>query len=161
MDASKFNMLFRHPCTRVWLAVAGLTGALLLGAVLRRGASSQRTATKMQVAEGADARTGSTVAVGDSALTAPVNPFRAPFAWSAIALDMPPRPLPGQDRPDANGRCRTRGQVAINGGCWRALKVSANECDEESYVYKGACYTPVFPPPRPATSAPTDDAGNP
>jgi hypothetical protein len=115
----------------------------------------------MQVAEGADARTGSTVAVGDSALMAPVAPLRAPLAWPAIAVDMPPRPLPGQARPDANGRCLTRAQVAINGACWRELKVSAKDCDEESYVYKGACYSPVFPPPRPATSGPAGDAGNP
>jgi serine/threonine protein kinase len=142
-----------------WFAAASLGASLALAVGLSRNASHIEEPTTTQLAEQEHAKDGGTVAVGDSALTAPVAPLRAPFAWSAISVDMPPRPLPGQARPDANGRCLTRGQVAINGGCWRKLDVSdMKECDEESYVYKRACYTPVFPPPRPATSGPTEGA---
>ncbi|MFP2925463.1 hypothetical protein ACLESO_09625, partial [Pyxidicoccus sp. 3LG] len=82
-----------------------------------------------------------------------------PFAWSAIAVDAPPRPLPGQLRPDAMGRCPHRAQFAINGGCWKRLATDLRDCDGTGdYVYKGACYTPVFLPPRPATSGPADDS---
>jgi serine/threonine-protein kinase len=161
MDASKFNRGFRHPSTRVWLAVVGLTGVLLLGARWRPGASSLQEATKMQVVEGADVRTGGTVAVGDSALTAPMAPFRAPFAWSAIAVELPPKPLPEQLRPDATGRCPHRSEVAINGGCWKKLAVDLKDCEEVDYVYKGGCYIPAFPPPRPGMSNPMGIASNP
>lgn len=142
-------------------AVASLGASLALAVGLSRNTSRVEESMveepmKEPLVEQKRARDGGTVAVGDSALTAPVTPSRAPFAWSTIAVDMPPKPLPGQARPDANGRCRTRGQVAINGGCWRPLKDSAKECDEESYVYKGDCYIPVFPPPRPATSGPAE-----
>lgn len=143
-----------------WLAAASLGASLALAVGLSRNASHVEEHTTEPLTEQELARDGGTVAVGDTALTAPVDSSRGPSAWSAITVDMPPKPLPGQARPDAYGRCLTRGQVVINGGCWRELKVSAEECDEESYVYKGACYTPVFRP-RPATSGPTNDAGNP
>jgi serine/threonine-protein kinase len=142
-----------------WFAAAGLGASLALAVGLSRNASYVEEPTTEPLTEQELAKDAGTVAVGDSALTSPAAPARAPFAWSAIAVDMPPKPLPGQARPDANGRCLTRGQVIINGACWRRLYVSdIKDCDEESYVYKGACYLPVFPPPRPATSGPTDQA---
>ncbi|MCY1020311.1 serine/threonine protein kinase [Pyxidicoccus sp. MSG2] len=142
-----------------WFAAASLGASLALAVGLNRNASQVAEPTPEPLTQQEHAKDGGTVAVGDSVLTAPVAPVRAPSAWSAITLDMPPRPLPGQARPDANGRCFTRGQVVINGGCWRELKVSdMKDCDEESYVYKRACYTPVFPPPRPATSGTTEGA---
>lgn len=64
---------------------------------------------------------------------------------------LPPNPLPGQQRPDANGHCSSKLQVSINGGCWFKLAADVKDCDEYGYVYKGGCYYPAFPPPRPAT----------
>ncbi|MFP2933323.1 serine/threonine protein kinase, partial [Pyxidicoccus sp. 3LG] len=82
-------------------------------------------------------------------------PERAPSVWSAIAVDLPPKPFPGQRRPDAGGRCPGKVQVAINGGCWRRLPVDLKDCDEwDGFQYRGACYLPVLTPPRPSTSGP-------
>jgi serine/threonine-protein kinase len=81
-----------------------------------------------------------------------MSPKQAPSAGLTIAADMPSTPLPGQPRPDASGRCPRRSQVAINGGCWLQLAADVKDCDEDGYVYKGACYIPAFPPPRPATA---------
>ena len=142
-----------------WFAAVGLGASLASGVGMLLSTKPVEERATTQLAEQGEAKDGGTVAVGDSALTAPVAPERAPSVWSAIAVDLPPRPLPGQSRPDATGRCPTRGQVPINGGCWRKLAITdMKDCDEESYVYRGACYVPTFPPPRPATSGPTKRA---
>ena len=101
-----------------------------------------------------ETRDGGTAAVGDSALTAPEAPAPPPSEWSAIALEVPPKPLPGQRRPDANGRCPGKSHVPIHGGCWIKAAGDLEDCDEGTYLYKGACYVPVFPPPRPPISRP-------
>jgi serine/threonine-protein kinase len=111
-----------------------------------------------------DARDAGTAAVGDSVLTAPVASSHAPSMLTPVAADMPDKPLPGQARPNASGRCRSRPQVVINGGCWLKVEVDLSECkeSEDNYVYKGACYQPGYAPPPPATSNPTEsrDGGN-
>jgi len=106
-------------------------------------------------------RDGGAVGLGDAAMTEPVATRQETSTWSPMGLDLPSRPLPGQLRPDANGRCPSQYQVHINGGCWRRMAESAEDCDDYSYRYKGACYLPVYPRPRPPTSSPTDaaDAG--
>ncbi len=102
-----------------------------------------------------------TVAVGDSALTARAEPHHVFSGWPAIALDMPSKPLQGQVRPDANGRCPRGNHIPINGGCWVRVYVVPKDCPRDGYVYKDGCYEPAFPPPRPATSDPIEapDAG--
>ncbi len=99
-----------------------------------------------------ESRDAGAAAVGDSVLTAPVAPSRAP---SVIALDMPSKPFPKQSKPDAHGRCPKSTQVSINGGCWMKVDVPLERC-KDGYVYKGGCYEPAFPPPRPATSDPVE-----
>ncbi|WP_164013957.1 serine/threonine protein kinase [Pyxidicoccus trucidator] len=143
-------------------AAAGLGGALALsaGGVLRVPAIEEPATAPLAQQE--ESRDGGTVAVGDTALTAPVAPGREPSVWSTIAVEMPPKPLPGQSRPDATGRCPRRMQVPLNGGCWVKVSISdMKECDESAYVYKGGCYEPAFPSPRPATSGPTRRADSP
>jgi serine/threonine-protein kinase len=141
---------------RRWLAAASMGGALALGAgwMLRAqlGAEVERRHAAVSEGEG----DGGTVAVGDTALTAPVPPTRPPSAWASVAVDLPLRPLPGQRRPDARGRCPLKAQVPINGGCWIRLPVEPENCKEEGYVYKGGCYVPSFPPARPPTSSPAE-----
>ncbi|MFP2905506.1 hypothetical protein ACLESD_10680 [Pyxidicoccus sp. 3LFB2] len=106
-------------------------------------------------AEQEESRDAGTVAVGDSALTALVEPKKAPSVWASIAVDVPPKPFPGQQRPDAKGRCPGKVQFAINGGCWTKLPVDEKDCGEWGGVaYRGACYVPALTPPRPATSGP-------
>ncbi|RKH44785.1 serine/threonine-protein kinase [Corallococcus llansteffanensis] len=141
-----------RPRWRPWLVAGSVGGALMLGAggMLRvhPGAASAKEPTSLRMG----AEDGGTVAVGDSVMTTPVAPTREPSAWSTIGVDMPPKPFPGQRRPDANGRCPGKAQVAIHGGCWMKSPVDPKDCDPDSFVYKGVCYTPVFALPRPATS---------
>ncbi|MFP2925214.1 serine/threonine-protein kinase [Pyxidicoccus sp. 3LG] len=140
-----------------WFAAAGLGGALALSAGGLLSVSPSEEPVAPLHAEKEESKDGGTVAVGDSALTAPVAPERVPSVWSSIAVDLPPKPFPGQRRPDANGRCPGKVQVAINGGCWRKLSVDLTDCaDEDGFEYRGACYIPVPTPPRPATSGPAD-----
>ncbi|MFY2559318.1 serine/threonine protein kinase [Corallococcus terminator] len=146
---------------RPWLATLGLGCTLGTGAVWHwRTVSdlkfSEEATKASQRREDAD-----TVAVGDSALTSPVSTSDLPSVWMTLATDMPTTPFPGQLRPDSSGRCPRRSQVALRGGCWLKLDVPLKDCDDDSYVYKGACYSPVFPPPRPATSNPALRDGGP
>ncbi|QSQ28151.1 serine/threonine protein kinase [Pyxidicoccus parkwayensis] len=145
-----------------WLAAAGLGGALALSAGGLLSVSRSAAPTTSQLAEQEESRDGGTVAVGDTALTARVEPERAPSEWSPIAVDQPPKPLPGQQRPDAGGRCPGKMQVAFNGGCWTKQPVDLKDCGEWGGVeYRGACYTPAMPQPRPATSGPAERDNSP
>ncbi|QSQ27600.1 serine/threonine protein kinase [Pyxidicoccus parkwayensis] len=140
---------------RSWLAAASLGGGLALGGAWWLSARPEEESAKVHASAREETRDGGTVAVGDSALTAAVAHDRAPFAWSSIAVEVPPKPFPGQRRPDANGRC-PRSQVPINGGCWIKLTLDLKGCGEDTYLYKGACYTPAFPLAHPPTSSPTE-----
>ncbi|QSQ28084.1 serine/threonine protein kinase [Pyxidicoccus parkwayensis] len=141
-----------------WLAAGGLGGTLALSVagLLSVGRSEEpETPQFAEQEESEEARDGGTVAVGDTALTARVEPERAPSVLSPIAVDVPPKPFPWQRRPDASGRCPNKVQVAINGGCWTKMPVDQKDCDgAEGFEYRGACYTPVVARPRPATSGP-------
>jgi len=135
-----------------WLVAAGVAGCMVLGATWLSGIPCQEEALSRHE----DARDAGIVGVGDSVLTAPVASTHAPSAGTPIALDLPGKPLRGQVRPDANGRCPFRVHVVINGGCWWKAGEDAKECEENAYVYQGRCYEPVFPRPRPATSEPAE-----
>jgi len=163
VEARRASQRFVHRASgRTWLAAASLGGAVALGAAWRLSAQPGEDAEQVHASVPKEAKDGGTVAVGDAALTAPVPPTRALSAWSVIAVEPPPKPLRGQTRPDATGRCPTRAQIPINGVCWVKLDVSLKDCDENFnyYVYKGACYGPAFPPPRPSTSGPTGPSGD-
>jgi serine/threonine-protein kinase len=141
-----------------WLTAASLGGAAAMGAGWMLSTQPEREVEpQVHASAPEEAKDGGTVAVGDSALTAPLPLVRTPSAWSTIALEVPPRPFPGQMRPDAAGRCPNKAQVPINGGCWVKLSVALKDCDENVnwYVYKGACYGPSLRPARPPTSSPT------
>jgi hypothetical protein len=96
---------------------------------------------------------GGKAALGDAA--APASTVASPEASAqrAVTEDTLPEPLPGQARPDANGRCPRERQVAINGGCW--VKLSDREpCEEFLYVFQGKCYAPGRSRGRRPTSSP-------
>jgi hypothetical protein len=143
----------------LWLAVT-VVGTL---ALLPRNKGLQRaeeepTVTREPSTE--EQRDGSSSYVGDTALMSAHSTTGAP-AREAVALEGPPKPLPGQIKPDAKGQCR-KGQHAINGGCW--MKVELGDLDDckgmgNGFVYKGGCYAPIFPPLREPTSAPVKPAG--
>jgi len=147
-----------------WLAAASLGGTVALGAGWLLSAQPRTEPEQVHASSPENSKDGGTVAVGDTALTAPVTLSHTPSVWSTISVDVPPRPLPGQTRADAAGRCPSRVQIPINGGCWTKVALSVKDCDAnfDYYVYKGECYGPAFPPARPPTSGPTgpsrDDA---
>ncbi|MCP3138117.1 serine/threonine protein kinase [Pyxidicoccus xibeiensis] len=143
-----------------WLVAASLGGAVALGAGWLLSAQPGEEAEPRHASAPDDGKDGGTVAVGDTALTAPVPVVRKPSAWSSIAVEPFPKPIPGQVRPDATGRCPGKEQVPINGGCWVKLAISVKDCDEDYYVYKGACYGPAIRKAPPSTSSPAADAGH-
>ncbi len=152
-----------RPTPWSWLvAAAGLGGAVALGAAWLLSAQPQEETTQVHASTSEEQKDAGTVAVGDTALTAPVPLSRAPSALSVIAVELPPKPLPGQTRPDAAGRCPRSSLIPIHGGCWTKVDVSLKDCDVNFnfYVYRGACYSPVFPPPRPNTSGSTESGEN-
>ncbi|MBZ4416628.1 serine/threonine protein kinase [Myxococcus sp. RHST-1-4] len=145
---------------RSWLTAASLSGAVAFGTGWMLSARPGGDAEQLHASAPEDTQDGGTVAVGDAVLTAPMPLTRPPSAWSTIAVDLPPRPLPGQSRPDAAGRCPHRAHTVIHGGCWVKVALSLKNCDEGYYVYKGECYGPVFPPARPPTSSPAEHSGD-
>ncbi len=138
-----------------WPRAFGLGATLAFGAGWLLSAWTEEEPAKARASLSMDSKDGGTVAVGDSALTAPEAPTPAPSVWTTLSTEMPPKPFPGQRRPDAHGRCPGKAQVPINGGCWLKSPVAPKDCDEDSFIYEGACYTPVLARPRPATSNPT------
>ena len=109
-----------------------------------------------QSSPGPGGRDGGSVSVGDAALTSVAAPVKADPGNSSggvIAEESPPVPVPGQLKPDRNGRCR-KGQAAINGGCWWKLDADPDDCHGSVFPYKNGCYAPAFPPSREPTSAP-------
>nr|WP_307734743.1 serine/threonine-protein kinase [Pyxidicoccus parkwaysis] len=144
---------------RPWLGAASLGATLTaFGAVWLLSARTGEEPATVHGALRVEMKDGGTVAVGDSVLTAPAEPTQASSVRTSIALDVPLKPLPGQRRPDASGRCPGKQQVVINGGCWFRVTSDTKECDLDAYAYKGDCYTPVLPHTRPPTSSPTDGA---
>jgi serine/threonine protein kinase len=141
-----------------FMAGASLGAAVALGTVWMLSAQPQEGSEQARASVTDEERDAGTVAVGEAALTAPVPLSQAPAALSVIAEEIPPKPLRGQLRPDASGRCPSRMMIPINGGCWTKQAISPKDCDANFgyYVYEGACYGPAYPPPRPATSGPTE-----
>jgi serine/threonine-protein kinase len=145
----------RH--VRPWLAAASVGTALTLGAAGMLRALPGVEPREGRASRSEETRDGGTVAVGDTALTAPVPLTRTPPSGSPLSVDLPPRPLPGQLRPAANGRCPSKPQVPIHGGCWNKVAVELKDCEGEGYyVYKGGCYAPALAPVRPPTSSPVE-----
>ncbi len=130
----------------------GLAGSMALGALWMLCMLGRKHAGPE------DSRDGGIIAVGESALTAPVESRYAPSAGTSIALEIPSKPLPGQVQPDARGHCLDKIMVPIKGGCWIEVKGDPKHCSVSGYIYayKGTCYMPAMMPQRPATSAPVE-----
>jgi serine/threonine-protein kinase len=139
------------PSWRPRLALASAAGLLVLGALWVVDRWGWERAARHEEAEDAG-----TVAVGDSVPATPVPSTHALSAGTAIALEMPDKPFPRQLRPDARGQCPNKSLVAINGGCWFQVTGKKEDCQVYSYVYKGACYQPIYRAQSPATSGPTE-----
>jgi eukaryotic-like serine/threonine-protein kinase len=140
----------------LWLAATGV-GVLLLWPRDRQTVSTEE---ELRVAEKSSAegqQDGGVIYVGDTA-TASASSWVQPAGGKGIALEVPPKPLPGQLKPDGNGHCR-KGLVALNGGCWLKVEVGDLEnCQvvKNGVVFKASCYAPIFPSTREPTSAPVE-----
>ncbi|HZI12717.1 MAG TPA: serine/threonine-protein kinase [Myxococcus sp.] len=140
-----------------WLAAAGIAGAVVLGTPWVLSALASVEDSREQAAAQEEARDAGTVGLGDSVLTAPVASPQVPFSKSPVAEELPEKPLPGQLRPDARGRCPEKSLVPIHGGCWIRVGEDLKECRSYSYIHKGTCYVPALNiQPRPATSGPAE-----
>ncbi|ADO75848.1 serine/threonine-protein kinase [Stigmatella aurantiaca] len=148
----------RKPARRgmLWKA-APVLGVLLVGSWWRASRPHSTTGTQFEEQEGPEAKVG----LLHAAVTEPVGATKVPPGGEGVALDLPQRPLPGQLKPDASGRCPGRSHTSLNGGCWRALKGGEEKCAEDEYVHKGECYAPVFSRGRQPTSESSLDAGSP
>jgi hypothetical protein len=108
-----------------------------------------------------DEADGGTAGLGESAIAEPTPDTPEPSLQEAMAEETPPEPFPDQKRPDANGHCPQKRQVALNGGCWLPLEPEACEALDSSgskwQLFKGRCYVPVLSHPRhrPSTSHPS------
>jgi serine/threonine protein kinase len=139
---------------RRWLSWIALTvmGTLLLWPRGTGVGLADEEFVGMRCSPEAIGREPGSVSLGDASVVSSEPPGNAP-AGRAVTQEVPPQPLPGQLKPDANGRCR-KGQFAINGGCWLKASVDLQDCAGNGYVYRGSCYVPMFPPARGPTSAP-------
>jgi serine/threonine-protein kinase len=117
-----------------WLVLLFVGAVVLWPQRTRRNPVVAKTPVA-QVAPDKGERDGGSVSVGDS----------APASLSVrgvIAVEIPPKPVPGQLRPDSNGRCR-KGQFAINGGCWFKVEVDLSDCSGNASAYNGNCMSPL------------------
>jgi len=150
------------PERRTWVAVSALAAVLVWVAGVEIGARTERWSSEEQAVGLGKGRDAGTVAMGESVMAVSATPIHGPVVWPGISVDMPKRPFPGQTRPDANGQCTRKVQVAINGGCWWKLEgEDKKDCGADAYLYKGVCYEPVFrrPPPSMSGSTETPDGG--
>ncbi len=78
-----------------------------------------------------------------------------------MAEDTLPAPLPEQVRPDSQGRCPHKKQVALNGGCWVEMPMGREACEAANLsvhmgsMFKNKCYMPVLSHGRQPNSSPT------
>jgi hypothetical protein len=86
---------------------------------------------------------GGAAELAEQALAARVEKAEVPRGWASLQKDMPKKPLPGQGRPNADGKCHRSWYVAIRGACWIEGKGSKPPCDDNWYEWKGLCYSPA------------------
>jgi hypothetical protein len=142
---------------RSWLVTAAAGGVLATGAwwaVVGHGVHTPSVVENE--APGAGQADAGTAGLGETAAASTVE-ARAPAWPEALAEETPPEPVPGQLRPDAQGRCPRKQQVALNGGCWAQPAFEREECEATGgSLFKGACYQPIVPPKRSSTSSPAN-----
>jgi len=136
---------------RTWLP--WLAAVLALGLWPGKPGSLRSKAPHTAASSGSSEE-GDTVSLGDSSVRSSDATAKAPK--DAIAQELPKQPGPGQQRPDAKGRCFNK-QIAINGGCWRKLDLEPDECRGPGvYLYQGGCYFPIPASKPQPTSGPAD-----
>jgi eukaryotic-like serine/threonine-protein kinase len=146
---------------RLWqrhLAVVASVALIAAGAwwVTSERSGEQLTAADHAEAVGVGPASEGTTGLGDS--TAPTSTSAAPSrqAPEVLAREPLPEPRPGQVRPDAQGRCPRKRQIALNEGCWWETTLDGEVCaGVNGQMFKGKCYVPFIPSERGPTSGPT------
>ena len=142
----------RKKKARKWLP--WLVAAMALG-LWPANTDSVRTVeqpTVVQSAPGKSTRKEDSVSLGDTALDDAETTEKL-SSEKPIAMEVPKDPLPGQLKPNSNGRCPHE-QVPINRGCWAKVNVDVEHCHSNFFVHAGRCYAPVYERVRKPTSAP-------
>ncbi|WP_245767387.1 serine/threonine protein kinase [Stigmatella erecta] len=154
-ELSLANALTEHvphpwtPLSRWLLGSAAVAACLTLAlAVTQEGQRSWSQPESVR----STADDGGTAGLADSVFADPVQRAVVPQSLSGLKLDMPKRPFPGQLRPDSGGKCSSKGQVPINGGCWFQVANVEPPCEKAGYEWKGGCYYPIYDAPRAPTS---------
>jgi len=150
--------------SRRWIGLAAAAGALATGALWMTWNAFTGAPAGSRLPSVAEHPTGSAgspyadpVGLGEAAASTATPAPATPSASETMAADSPPEPSPGQAQPDKKGRCSHPRQVILNGGCWRRMEVTSEECETfNGQMYQGMCYVPLFPPgfKRPNTSSP-------
>ncbi|ADO75305.1 Protein kinase [Stigmatella aurantiaca DW4/3-1] len=137
---------------RAWLLTMGVGVSL---AVCMGGGVCVHLQSRLpaiQASSDAGELDGGSVALGDTSLTVAAVSSPAPLEGEGIGLEASPHLIPGQSRPDVKGKCPSKGQVVLNGGCWIKLDVTHPTCQGNVYVYQGSCYIPALQPATVPTS---------
>jgi predicted Ser/Thr protein kinase len=138
---------------RAWLVTTTVALALLAWAWwVIPGTSLTKPSALRTTAAQAHQEDGGTMGLGETTSPASTAVSPGPSDPQVLAEDTLPEPLPGQLRPDANGRCPHKRQVALNGGCWVLLE--REQC--EALMFKGKCYVPAMPPGRKPRFSPSN-----
>lgn len=142
-----------------WLTLAA--GMAL--AVWARWAAPDMPQEQLSVARAEATKAGPPDAgtAGLGAAASAISVEQAPHAprQEVMAEDALPEPLPGQTRPDANGRCPLKVQIALNKGCWLDVSLDREACEGSGgHFFKGKCYLPIILPKkeRSPTSSPME-----
>jgi hypothetical protein len=157
-SAGPVSLLVRGRPGRAWVAMAVASLSLAAWAWWALPSKSmEKPAIVRKEAASASQHEGGTTGLGDAASTASTVASPESAAQEALAGDTPPEPQPGQIRPDGQGRCPHKRQVALNGACWAPLKEEREECEAASgQMFKDRCYVPVMLPGRPPPFRPAN-----
>ncbi len=154
---SSTRALSRYGWRRGALAAAGLALATWVGWLTPSKPVESPSAAQTRNTGAAPPDAG-TAGLAEALASASTNSAPGLQAPDVMAEDTLPEPRPGQDRPDAKGRCPHKRQVTLNGGCWLELSLTREECEDSAgHMFKGTCYVPVIPPGHspPPTSSPS------
>jgi predicted Ser/Thr protein kinase len=133
-----------------WSVLAGVIAAVALARQLASFQEPPHQAEAEKASEEeADERTVGVADAGVEGLASVVSAPRVGAPVYALAMPMPKKPFPGQNRPP----CEAEGQKSINGGCWVGpIGTKKPPCGKAGFDHDDGCYLPVFMPGAPNTS---------
>ncbi len=142
----------RAPRRHAWLwlpaAVAGMALAVWEGRTVSHEPLEQPSVARAEPARPDSADAGTT-GLGDAATVAALDKVPSGSPNEGMGEDTLPEPQPGQLRPDEKGRCRRKGLVSLNGGCWAEISLDRDECTElGGQLFHRTCYLPFIPSER-------------